>query len=538
MTLKVWFRKFHNRPLKIAAAFLLAIWFVFADRSYVSISEKQLSAVNQTADLLSMATGSKDRVMTESLLETLLSQGGATSAALCKGEHQIVGANQDLFGCKKESSFFEKVLARKIPGSGDLVLKAKFDLLASVTPILSILGFGLVLVLAGFYFIQVAQTRIEKDILGPLLNKLLSDEKFEIFELHDLQGRVRQAKDLEAQKAVTLAIQDNNEQVAHDIRSPISSISELLSYVDVQDAELKTALNKAIERANTVAKYLLTGENDVVAPGKSEFVYDFAEVVNDISTEKRPLFQAGEIEVSMPKHLYAASPLASGSLARVLSNIIDNAMLACDQTKKVQIFLTRNTESILIRVTDSGRGIPNEIANKIGQKGVSFRRNSSALGTGRGVYSAKKTLGEIGGALEFASTSEAGTTVVITVPINAVDEAGPVDFVLVDNEPMVRMSWALMAERDQKSCRTFSTMDAFLATADFIPRATPIYLDSDLGGGVRGQDYAPLLREMGFQRIVLATAFADLHGTSVPGIDEVTDKRYTPARSVISDVAL
>jgi hypothetical protein len=110
MTLKAWFRKFHNRPLKIAAAFLLSIWFVFADRSYVAISEKHLSAVNQTADLLSMATRSKDRVMTESLLETLLSQGGASSAALCKLDRQVIGANQNLFGCKDESAVFEKII--------------------------------------------------------------------------------------------------------------------------------------------------------------------------------------------------------------------------------------------------------------------------------------------------------------------------------------------------------------------------------------------------------------------------------------------
>jgi signal transduction histidine kinase len=527
MTLKNWFKRFHNRPLKIAAAFLLAIWFVFADRSYVSISEKHMSAVNQTADLLSMATRSKDRVMTESLLETLLTQGGATSGALCKGDHQVVGANQDLFGCKEESSFFESVLTRKIPGSGDLVLKAKFNLMASLSPILSILGFGLVLVLAGFYFIQVAQSRIEKDILGPLLNKLLSDERFEIFELHDLQGRVRQAKDLEAQKAVTLAIQENNEQVAHDIRSPISSITELLSYVDVKDIELKAALNKAIERANTVAKYLLSGEKEAAASYRSESVYDFSEVVNNIAMEKRPLFHLGDIEVAMPKHLYAESSLASGSLARVLSNIIDNAMLACDQKKKVQIFLTRNKETISIQVTDSGRGIPKEIAGKIGQKGVSFRGDSKAPGTGRGVYSAKKTLREIGGGLEFTSSSEAGTTVVITVPIKAVEEAGRADFVLIDNEPMVRMSWTLMAERDQKVCRTFSSIDEFLAAADSISRSTPIYLDSDLGDGTRGQDYAPLIRKMGFERIVLATAFADLHGTLLPGIDEVTGKQYS-----------
>jgi hypothetical protein len=255
MTLKEWFRIFHNRPLKIAAAFFLAIWFIFADRSYVAISEKHLSAVEQTADLLSMATRSKDRVMIESLLETLLSQGGAASAALCQGDQQIIGANQDQFGCKSDTTFLETTLEKKIPGSGELVLRARFDSIASFSPILSILGFGLILVMAGFYFIQLAQSRIEKDILGPLLNKLLSDDNLEIVELRDLRARVRQAQELEAQKAVTLAIQENNEQVAHDIRSPVTSINELLNQADIKNTELKLALGKAIQRANSGRKF-------------------------------------------------------------------------------------------------------------------------------------------------------------------------------------------------------------------------------------------------------------------------------------------
>ncbi|MGZ3745655.1 MAG: hypothetical protein ACXVBQ_17455, partial [Pseudobdellovibrionaceae bacterium] len=63
----------------------------------------------------------------------------------------------------------------------------------------------------------------------PLLNKLLSDEKLGIEELNDLRNRFKMAQELEAQKAVTLAVQENNQQVAHDIRSPVASINELLT---------------------------------------------------------------------------------------------------------------------------------------------------------------------------------------------------------------------------------------------------------------------------------------------------------------------
>ena len=69
-------------------------------------------------------------------------------------------------------------------------------------------------------------------------------------------------------------------------------------------------------------------------------------------------------------------------------------------------------------------------------------------------------------------------------------------------------------------------MEEFLAIVDLLPRSTPLFVDSDLGDGKRGQDFAPLLRELGFKRIVLATAFVNVHGTSIPFIDEVVGKRF------------
>ena len=205
MSLRDWFQKYHNRPLKVAAVFLLAGWFVFAAKSYLGITEKHEEIVRQTADLLSLTIQSKDRAMAESLIEAIVSQSDANSAALCQGGTQIIGANQSFSDCKKSGKFFEKVLERGIPGSGDLVLNAKFDMLGSLSHVFKVLGLGLVLVISGFYFIRIAQSRIEKDILGPLLSKLLSDEKIEIAELNDLRDGVKRAQEFEAQKAVTLA---------------------------------------------------------------------------------------------------------------------------------------------------------------------------------------------------------------------------------------------------------------------------------------------------------------------------------------------
>ena len=528
MTLKEWFKKFHNRPLKIAAGFLLAIWFVFSIRSYFVIEEKHLEAVNQTGDLLTFTLQSKDLVITESLLQSLLSQGGATSAILCKANTQLTSANEDLSGCSRKTSLTDKMIEKTLVGTGGIVLKVRFSMLRSLSPIFSVLGFGLILVFSGFYFIQIAQRRIEKDIFGPLFNKLLSDDKLEIRELNDLRERVIHAKELEAQKAVTLAIQENNRQVAHDIRSPVDSIKELLKQIEIQDPKINNALDIAIMRANSIANSLLSSEVQSDSFEKAP-TYDVSDILRNIAAEKMPLFGGGHIEVTAPKHQYVTTALSSNSLARVLSNIVDNAMLACEQAKSIKISCHREADAISIVVCDTGRGIQPENLDRIGEKGFSVRDKTQTRGIGRGVYSAKNTIEKIGGFIDFESTVGVGTKVTMKIPVNPFNPVGDVDLILVDNEKIVRLMWEIGASNSGLKCKIFSSIDELLVVSDSISKTTPIFLDSNLDGSIKGEDFAPILRGMGFQRILLATSYAHLHGTAVRHIDAVVGKSFDTA---------
>jgi len=82
--------------------------------------------------------------------------------------------------------------------------------------------------------------------------------------------------------------------------------------------------------------------------------------------------------------------------------------------------------------------------------------------------------------------------------------------------------------------KIFSNIEDFLIVAESISKATPIFLDSDLGGGIKGQSFAPLLREMGFQKVLLATNYAGLQGTSFDGIHQVIGKAFDPAMGFVT----
>lgn len=79
------------------------------------------------------------------------------------------------------------------------------------------------------------------------------------------------------------------------------------------------------------------------------------------------------------------------------------------------------------------------------------------------------------------------------------------DAVLIDDDPLTRMVWENEASDLGKRLRTFSTMEEFFKTADGIDRATPVYVDSNLGEGVEGAEESRRIHEMGFGEIYLAT---------------------------------
>lgn len=532
MTLREWLSKSITRPHKIVAIFLLAVWSVFAVRSYLTIESKQHTYVKQTADLLSIAFHQQNRVIAESALETLLSQGGAISAEVCNGDRQEISANQDLRGCRAETEFYERLVEQKIPGSGSLVLRARFNLITDMSSVLSALGLALMLVFCGFYVIQTAQNRIKKDLFDPLFNKLLGNDQLEIKELMDLRSTIQEAKELEANKAVTLAIQENNQQVAHDIRSPVESINALLKMVEIKDRDLKAALDKAVHRANSVANFLLKPEQKAAAIGNA--VLDFTAIIQDIAIEKRPLFTDGQISVQSPRFLVGQSSLPAESLSRILSNVVDNAIQACDHDRRVTIKLSQSEGFVEVAVQDSGRGISEELLNRIGEKGLSHRPSNQPAGTGRGVYSAKKTLEEVGGSIQFSSLAGLGTTVLLKIPVANVECFEKLDLVLIENEEMHRLTWKLWAKRKGLGILTFVSADEFLLRAARLSKSTPIFMDFNLDDSMTAQNYLPELRRLGFSEIVLVTSHRDLKKEDFIGTKAIIGKDPTFAERFLS----
>ncbi len=101
-------------------------------------------------------------------------------------------------------------------------------------------------------------------------------------------------------------------------------------------------------------------------------------------------------------------------LCAILGNIIDNAINAVDQSenKKIIVFIREDLQNHIIKVKDSGKGIPPTIIDKVFLMGFSTKRDD---GHGIGLPTSKQTIENANGSLLF-ETSAKGTIFTIRLP--------------------------------------------------------------------------------------------------------------------------
>lgn len=99
------------------------------------------------------------------------------------------------------------------------------------------------------------------------------------------------------------------------------------------------------------------------------------------------------------------------------------------------------------------------------------------------------------------------------------------DAVLIDDDHLVHTNWKVAARTNGKTLDAFSTPREFLAIVGRLDKKTPIYVDSKLGDGVRGEEFAKELHTQGFQNLYLATGHRSASFPVMPWIKEVVGKK-------------
>ena len=98
------------------------------------------------------------------------------------------------------------------------------------------------------------------------------------------------------------------------------------------------------------------------------------------------------------------------------------------------------------------------------------------------------------------------------------------DAVLIDDDHLVRMTWERAAEIQVKRFRAFSSPAEFLNLVSEFDLTTPIYVDSNLGDGVKGEEFARVIRQRGFTELYLATGYERNQFPKMPWLRGIVGK--------------
>lgn len=203
-------------------------------------------------------------------------------------------------------------------------------------------------------------------------------------------------------------------QVAHDIRSPLSALNTLVSTSADLPAEKKDLLQTISNRIHAIGNDLLSAHKRVVQDESLTQVM-IAPLVDQITSEKRLRFQEHEIRVDIPEQYRGArAHLRQEEFLRILSNLIDNSVEA--DASSITVGLRSYRDRVEVIVNDNGRGIPEEILERLGEPGVTSGKENTTSGSGIGLYMAKRTVEKWGGSLRISSRIGVGTMVTISLP--------------------------------------------------------------------------------------------------------------------------
>lgn len=218
--------------------------------------------------------------------------------------------------------------------------------------------------------------------------------------------------------------------VSHELRTPLTSI---VGYVDVllEDVEeipddarpfLQTVQRNA-RRLHRLVDDLLS---DALKLGKAELHLgriSLATVVraSAVEAEKAAHGAGQEFEFTIGKAILEVQG-DSERLSQVIDNLFNNAVKFTPKGGRISGYVQREGPDAVVRITDTGRGIPPE---EIDDVFVKFFRSPGVQvdaipGTGLGLAISKTIIEAHGGSISLTSTVGVGTTLEIRLPL-----AGP-----------------------------------------------------------------------------------------------------------------
>ena len=221
---------------------------------------------------------------------------------------------------------------------------------------------------------------------------------------------------------------------SHELKTPLSII-KLLSDSLIQTPhpdpnflrEFLGDMNAEVERLTRIVQRLLDLTKMDQTDRLQIDMVSIGEIVADVFEKLQPLAENKEIEFILNKpDEDVLVPVDRDSITEAIYNIADNSIKYTENGGSVKMELMRDLGNILIRITDTGIGIPKDEIQKVFDRfyRVDKARARDTGGTGLGLSIAMDAVKLHGGYIEVSSEEEKGSSFTIVLPYNS--DAAPI----------------------------------------------------------------------------------------------------------------
>ena len=218
-----------------------------------------------------------------------------------------------------------------------------------------------------------------------------------------------------------VAIGQTAGMIGHDIRNPLQAIvSELYIAKEAIANSPHPVRTEALESINLIEEQtdyiskIVSDLQDYARPIKPEYKeVDLARlVVSVFQTVRVPDKIMLKIDVKgFPK--ITTDPTL---IRRALTNLINNSIQAMPDGGSLELCAVKTEDKAIITVTDTGKGIPEEIKPRLFTPLVTTK----AKGQGLGLAVVKRLVEALGGSITFESELGKGTTFIINLPVEKI----------------------------------------------------------------------------------------------------------------------
>jgi signal transduction histidine kinase len=210
-------------------------------------------------------------------------------------------------------------------------------------------------------------------------------------------------------------------EIAHEIRNPLTVLKLLHGGLGLNFDEgdpRRTDVRVIGEKLDQLEAIVTRVLNFAKAPTSLHSRYQVAEIVEDTLVLIRLKLAQGNIRVSFEApHRAIVVDGHKGQLQQVLLNLLFNSMQAMPEGGEITLDLRTETRGstpfAVLDVADTGSGIPDAVRGRIFDSFLTGREE----GTGLGLAIAKRILQGHHGDIQLVSTSPAGTTLQVTLPL-------------------------------------------------------------------------------------------------------------------------